>query len=112
VPISRRTIHFNVSVAVKGALRTLNLDTKMRGYAVWGVWDQAVGETVAQQAQPSFVRGGVLFVKCSSSAWMQQLQFMKGTICKELNRLIGISGFRWGPLTAPVRENHPSRIRR
>jgi hypothetical protein len=89
VPISRRTIHFNVSVAVKGALRTLNLDTKMRGYAVWGVWDQAVGETVAQQAQPTFVRGGILFVKCSSSAWMQQLHFMKGTIREELNRLLG-----------------------
>jgi predicted nucleic acid-binding Zn ribbon protein len=66
----------------------LNLDARMRGYAVWGVWDQAVGETVAQQAQPAFVRGGVLFVKCSSSAWMQQLQFMKGNICKELNRLL------------------------
>lgn len=82
-------MHFNVSGAVKGALHRLNLDTKMRGYAVWGVWDQAVGETVAQQAQPTFVRGGTLFVKCSSSAWMQQLQFMKGTICKELNRLVG-----------------------
>ena len=80
---------FNVSAAVKGALHRLNLNTKMRGYAVWGVWEQAVGETVAQQAQPAFVRGGVLFVRCSSSAWMQQLQFMKGTICKELNRLLG-----------------------
>jgi hypothetical protein len=80
---------FNVSAAVKGALRRLNLDARMRGYAVWGVWDQAVGETVAQQAQPAFVRGGVLFVKCSSSAWMQQLQFMKVTIREELNRLLG-----------------------
>jgi hypothetical protein len=80
---------FNVSAAVKGAIRRLNLDARMRGYAVWGVWDQAVGETVAQQAQPAFVRGGVLFVKCSSSAWMQQLQFMKVTIREELNRLLG-----------------------
>lgn len=89
MPISRNTINFNVSVAVKGALRRLNLDAKMRGYAVWGAWDQAVGETVAQQAQPAFVRGGTLFVKCSSSAWMQQLQFMKVTIRDELNRLLG-----------------------
>ena len=88
MPISRRTINFNVSTAVKGALRRLNLDTKMRGYAVWGVWDQTVGETVAQQAQPAFVRVGILFVKCSSSAWMQQLQFMKVTIRDELNRLL------------------------
>jgi predicted nucleic acid-binding Zn ribbon protein len=86
---TKRAMNFNVSTAVKGALRRLNLDTRMRGYAVWGVWDQAVGETVAQQAQPTFVRAGTLFVKCSSSAWMQQLHFMKGTIREELNRLVG-----------------------
>ena len=89
MPTSRRNIDFNVSTAVQGALHRCNLTTKMKGYAVWGVWDQAVGETVAQQAQPNFVRGGILFVKCSSSTWMQQLQFMKGKIREELNRLLG-----------------------
>ena len=86
---TKRAMNFNVSTAVQGALHRCNLTTKMKGYAVWGVWDQAVGETVAQQAQPNFVRGGILFVKCSSSTWMQQLQFMKGPIRKELNRLLG-----------------------
>jgi hypothetical protein len=85
----KRTINFNVQAAVKGALHRLNLDAKMKGYAAWGVWEKAVGETIAQQAQPAFMRGGVLFVKCSSSAWMQQLQFMKGKICEQLNRLLG-----------------------
>ena len=80
---------FNVKTVVKGALRSLNLDARMRGYAVWGVWDKAVGDTIARQAQPSFVRGGILFVKCSSSAWMQQLHFMKDSIQKELNRVLG-----------------------
>jgi predicted nucleic acid-binding Zn ribbon protein len=100
---------FNVSAAVKGALRRLNLDARMRGYAVWGVWDQAAGETVAQQAQPAFVRGGVLFVKCSSSAWMQQLQFMKVTIREELNRLLGKEvikdiRFQMGVISRPIQE--------
>lgn len=80
---------FNVQTAVKGALRRLNLDARMKGYAAWGVWEKAVGDTIAQQAQPAFMRGGILFVKCSSSAWMQQLQFMKGKICEALNRLLG-----------------------
>ena len=106
---TKRAMNFNVNTAVKGALHTLNLDTKMRGYAVWGVWDQAVGETVAQQAQPTFVRGGTLFVKCSSSTWMQQLQFMKGTICKELNRLLGKEvikeiRFQIGTISRPTQE--------
>ena len=106
---TKRAMNFNVNAAVKGALHRLNLDTKMRGYAVWGVWDQAVGETVAQQAQPTFVRGDTLFVKCSSSAWMQQLQFMKGTICKELNRLVGREAvkdirFQMGMIERPSQE--------
>jgi len=82
-------MNFNVKAVVKGVLRRLNLDAKMQGYAVWGVWDKAVGEAIARQAQPAFVRGGILFVKCSSSAWMQQLHFMKGIIQKELNRVLG-----------------------
>lgn len=85
----KRVMDFNVQAAVKGALRRLNLDAKMQGYAAWGVWTKAVGDTIAQQAQPAFMRGGVLFVKCSSSAWMQQLQFMKGKICAQLNQLLG-----------------------
>jgi hypothetical protein len=85
----KRAMNFNVQAAVKGALHRLNLDAKMKGYAAWGVWEKAVGETIAQQAQPAFMRGGVLFVKCASSAWMQQLQFMKGQICAQLNQLLG-----------------------
>ena len=110
---TKRAMNFNVNTAVKGALRSLNLDAKMRGYAVWGVWDQAVGETVAQQAQPTFVRGGTLFVKCSSSAWMQELQFMKGTICKELNRLVGREAvkdikFQMGTIARPAHGEPPA----
>ncbi|MBN1254660.1 MAG: DUF721 domain-containing protein [Deltaproteobacteria bacterium] len=86
---TKRAMNFNVKNVVKGALKGLNLDTKMRGYAVWGVWDKAVGDAIAHQAQPAFVRGGILFVKCSTSAWMQQLHFMKGKIRDELNQLLG-----------------------
>ena len=85
----KRAIDFNVHTAVNSALRRLNLDARMKGYAAWMVWNRAVGDTIAQQAQPAFMRGGVLFVKCSSSAWMQQLQFMKGKICEQLNQLLG-----------------------
>ncbi len=86
---SKRALDFNVHAAVKGALQRLNLDARMKGYAAWMVWAKAVGDTIAQQAQPAFMRGGVLFVKCSSSAWMQQLQFMKAQICAQLNQLLG-----------------------
>jgi predicted nucleic acid-binding Zn ribbon protein len=106
----KRAMNFNVQAAVKGALHRLNLDAKMKGYAAWMVWDKAVGETIAQQAQPAFMRGGVLFVKCSSSTWMQQLQFMKGKICEQLNRLLGKDvikdiRFQMGMIDHPARSD-------
>ena len=106
----KRTVDFNVQAAVNGALHRLNLDAKMKGYAAWMVWNKAVGDTIAQQAQPAFMRGGVLFVKCSSSAWMQQLQFMKGKICEQLNRLLGKEvikdiRFQMGMIDHPARSD-------
>jgi hypothetical protein len=110
---SKRAMDFNVHAAVKGALHKLNLDAKMKGYAAWMVWDKAVGDTIAQQAQPAFMRGGVLFVKCSSSAWMQQLQFMKGKICEQLNQQLGKEvikdiRFQMGVIDHPSRSNASS----
>jgi len=107
---SKRSIDFNVQTAVRGALQRLNLDAKMKGYAAWGVWEKAVGDTIAQQAQPAFMRGGILFVKCSSSAWMQQLQFMKGQICQQLNQLLGKEvirdiRFQMGMIDRPLRSD-------
>jgi len=107
-------MNFNVQAVVKGALHQLNLDTKMKGYAAWGVWEKAVGDTIAQQAQPAFMRGGVLFIKCASSAWMQQLQFMKGQICAQLNQLLGKDvikdiRFQMGMIDHPARGDSSAR---
>jgi len=110
----KRAMNFNVQAVVKGALHQLNLDTKMKGYAAWGVWEKAVGDTIAQQAQPAFMRGGVLFIKCASSAWMQQLQFMKGQICAQLNQLLGKDvikdiRFQMGMIDHPARGDSSAR---
>jgi predicted nucleic acid-binding Zn ribbon protein len=54
-------------------------------YAVWPVWNEVVGKTIAQNAQPEKIRNGTLFVKVSSPVWMQQLQYMKEMISEKLN---------------------------
>lgn len=109
-------VDFNIKAAVRGALRGLDLEAKMKGYAVWSVWEQAVGGTIASHAQPAFMRGGVLFVTCASSAWIQQLQFMKGDICAELNRRIGKGvikdiKFQMGVIDRPPRGEAPDKIK-
>jgi predicted nucleic acid-binding Zn ribbon protein len=105
---TKTTPEFNVKSVMKDALRRLKLDRRMEAYAAWGVWNKAVGDAVARQAQPAFVRGGTLFVNCTAPAWLQQLQFMKAQMLDELNRLLGNEAikeirFQIGQVTPPAR---------
>jgi predicted nucleic acid-binding Zn ribbon protein len=51
-------------------------------------WPTAVGPTIAQEAQPTAERAGVLTVSCSASVWAQELDLMAPTILERLNRLL------------------------
>jgi predicted nucleic acid-binding Zn ribbon protein len=48
-------------------------------------WPDAVGETIAAQAQPTSERGGVLTISCSASVWAQELDLMGPVILERLN---------------------------
>ncbi|HEX7227043.1 MAG TPA: DUF721 domain-containing protein, partial [Candidatus Binatia bacterium] len=67
------------------SLKRLDLSYRLSEYGVWPVWDEVVGKTIAANAQPEKIRNGTLFVKVTSSVWMQQLQFMKEMIAEKLN---------------------------
>jgi len=67
------------------SLKRLDLDSRLVDYGVWRIWNQAVGSTIARNAQPEKIRNGTLIVKVSSPVWMQQLQFMKEMIAAKLN---------------------------
>ena len=62
---------------------------KLEENAVLKFWPKAVGEQIAVQTQPDSLRGGTLFVKATSSVWVQQLHFMKDEIRQKLNELAG-----------------------
>jgi len=87
--VARKRMYYNIGGVLEQTLRRMHLDTRVRQYRVWEVWDRAVGETVARHSQPSRVRRGILYVTCVSSVWVQQLQFMKGVILETLNRQLG-----------------------
>jgi predicted nucleic acid-binding Zn ribbon protein len=53
------------------------------------VWQEAVGELVAAQAEPTGERGGVLVVTCSSAVWAQELDLMAPALVARLNGLLG-----------------------
>ena len=62
---------------------------KLEENAVLKFWPKAVGKQIAVQTQPDSLRGGTLFVKTTSSVWVQQLHFMKEEIRQKLNELAG-----------------------
>lgn len=71
------------------ALKRRGLAVKIEENAVLKFWPKAVGKQIAIQTQPDNFRGGTLFVKTTSSVWVQQLHFMKEEIRQRLNELAG-----------------------
>lgn len=71
------------------SLKRLDLSTKLEEYGVWPIWNEIVGTTIARNAQPEKIRNGTLFIKVSSSTWMQELQYMKEMISNKLNQSLG-----------------------
>ena len=57
--------------------------------AVWRLWDEVVGETIAQNARPAAFKGKLLIVNVSSSTWIHQLQFLKNEMIAKLNAALG-----------------------
>ena len=56
---------------------------------VFEIWNQIVGESVSQNAQPSAFKGRLLLVEVNSSVWMHQLQFLKEDIIRKINETMG-----------------------
>jgi predicted nucleic acid-binding Zn ribbon protein len=48
-------------------------------------WPEVVGSSIAEQAQPTAERGGVLTISCSASVWAQELDLMSVAILERLN---------------------------
>ncbi|MGV8059746.1 MAG: DciA family protein [Smithellaceae bacterium] len=71
------------------ALKRRGMAAKLEENAVLKFWPKAVGKQIAIQTQPDSLRNGTLFVKTTSSVWVQQLHFMKQDIREKMNELAG-----------------------
>ena len=50
-----------------------------------GVWNREIGSPIADNARPFAVKGALLLVHVSSSAWLHQLRFLKNELLDKLN---------------------------
>ncbi|MBW2056690.1 MAG: DUF721 domain-containing protein [Deltaproteobacteria bacterium] len=66
----------------------MDLDTRLDTYRIWPLWQEIVGDRIAGKAQPERLRNRILFVRVSSSTWMQQLQTMKPMLLERIHRVV------------------------
>ena len=79
-------------------------------------WADLAGADTAQHSEPVSLERGVLTVKCDSTAWAKNLQFMRAVIMTEITnrhpeagveniRFIGpdVPSWKWGPRVVPGR---------
>src|SRR5215470_8394471 len=78
-----------VSDVLDDVLKRVDPEQLLPAYRIWTFWNDEVGDGIAQRAQPSRFRNGILFVTVATHSWMQELQFMKQALRDRLNARLG-----------------------
>ena len=79
-------------------------------------WEDVAGPDTAAHSEPVSLVDGTLTIRCDSTAWTKQLQFMRAQIMTQIQlrhpdarvqsiRFLGpdVPSWNWGPRTAPGR---------
>ena len=74
--------------ALDDLVETLGIRKKLREQNVFSLWTQAVGERIAQVAEPTRMLRGTLFVRVQSAAWRNELSMRKHEIMSRLNEIL------------------------
>lgn len=78
-----------VGAVIRQLFQERGLETRLRRYKAWQVWEKVVGPQIAARARPARMRDDVLEIRVDHPVWMQQLQLMKPKIIARLNAAIG-----------------------
>ena len=73
-----------------GAVRKSTAFDKVKEYSIFVIWESAVGKNVASHTRPKHFDQGLLIVDVDSSAWINELKFMKKTIIANVNEKLGV----------------------
>jgi hypothetical protein len=87
----RKTRPDRVGNALQHVLQRIDPERRLE---LFRVWSAEVGPAIASRAQPTAFRDGILSVRVSTAAWMQELQFAKEDIRQRLNQRLGTEAVR------------------
>ena len=98
-----------ISGVLQKILQQYGLEGKLREYQVLNRWEEIVGKTIAAHTAPDSIRFKKLILKVDSSAWMQELSFLKKDLIEKVNHafqtpLIRDIQFRIGVIENPPKQ--------
>jgi predicted nucleic acid-binding Zn ribbon protein len=83
----RSAVH--IGGVLDGLLKQFRPEAEDGMMRIWRVWAEVVGDDIARNARPAAVKGSILLVHVSSSAWTHHLQFLKRDLIARLNAELG-----------------------
>ncbi len=83
----KKSVH--ISSILDNILTTYRQESDSGLSRVWNFWNDAVGKTIAENAQPAAFRGKVLLVHVTSSTWIHELRFLEKGIIDNINSVSG-----------------------
>jgi predicted nucleic acid-binding Zn ribbon protein len=85
--MTRRRVPRPAATAIRTALE--HAAPKTRLAAIQAAWATAVGEGVAEVAEPVSDRDGAIVVSCADSVWAQELDLMQEQLLSRLREVLG-----------------------
>lgn len=94
IAVTRRrtlTVPQSVGDIIERVMKREKLPFSREDRTLRHAWERAVGETIATQTHPERIARGVLYVRVTTSAWRQELHFLKGEIITGFNAASGLA---------------------
>lgn len=88
--------------ATRDLAKTRGWNLRVAEGTVFGQWAEVVGENIAEHAQPTGLRDGVLSVSAESTAWATQLRMVQGQVLAKIAAAIGDGVVTELRITGPV----------
>lgn len=77
-----------ITEAIHSALNASGMKDQARRFRIIQIYDQAVGKIIAKRSHPIAFSRGVLTVKSQSTAWQNELTFLKADMMARLNEAL------------------------
>lgn len=77
-----------LALSLPQAVESLGATQQLKRFRLEALWQEAVGEMLAHQAEPTSIKGDLLFVRTAGPSWSQEIQLRQFEILERLRKLM------------------------